>query len=78
MDGNRRWAEQRGLSGTFGHSAGRMTIMPLLHLCSKLQIKVVSLFLFSTENWRRPSEEVDFLMEAFEDALRIEGEDLCR
>ncbi|KAM0044729.1 putative ditrans,polycis-polyprenyl diphosphate synthase ((2E,6E)-farnesyl diphosphate specific) [Helianthus debilis subsp. tardiflorus] len=55
VDGNRRWAVQKGLSGMFGHNAGRMILMPLLRLCTKLEIKVVSFFVFSTENWRRPT-----------------------
>ncbi|MFS7964780.1 putative ditrans,polycis-polyprenyl diphosphate synthase ((2E,6E)-farnesyl diphosphate specific) [Helianthus anomalus] len=74
VDGNRRWAVQKGLSGMFGHNAGRMILMPLLRLCSKLEIKVVSFFVFSTENWRRPTEEVNFLMKVVEDLLRIDGE----
>lgn len=58
VDGNRRWAEQRGLSGKLGHNAGRMILMPLLQLCCKLKIKVVSFFVFSTENWSRPTVSI--------------------
>ncbi|KAI3760411.1 hypothetical protein L1987_50806 [Smallanthus sonchifolius] len=76
VDGNRRWAVNKGLPGMFGHNAGRTILMPLLRLCSQLQIKVVSFFVFSTENWRRPTEEVDFLMKVVEDLLRIDGEEL--
>ncbi|KAF5795947.1 putative ditrans,polycis-polyprenyl diphosphate synthase ((2E,6E)-farnesyl diphosphate specific) [Helianthus annuus] len=76
VDGNRRWAVQKGLSAMFGHNAGRMILMPLLRLCSKLEIKVVSFFVFSTENWRRPTEEINFLMKVVEDLLRVDGEEL--
>ncbi|GJS43055.1 dehydrodolichyl diphosphate synthase 2-like protein [Tanacetum coccineum] len=76
VDGNRRWAKQRGWSGKLGHNAGRMILVPLLRLCCKLKIKVVSFFVFSTENWSRPTEEVDFLMKVIADLLTIDGEEL--
>nr|XP_043635484.1 (2Z,6Z)-farnesyl diphosphate synthase CPT6, chloroplastic-like [Erigeron canadensis] len=74
MDGNRRWAKERGWSPMTGHGAMRKTLQSLLIRCSKLNIKAVSVYAFSTENWRRPTEEVDFLMKMYEDLLRIDAE----
>ncbi|GKD27302.1 dehydrodolichyl diphosphate synthase 2-like protein, partial [Tanacetum coccineum] len=54
LDGNRRWAVEKGWAPTVGHSAMRMALKPLLRKCSELKIKVVSLYAFSTENWSRP------------------------
>ncbi|KAD6119874.1 hypothetical protein E3N88_11145 [Mikania micrantha] len=78
VDGNRRWSVQQGYSEMHGYNAGRKTLMPLLRLCSNLQIKVASFFVFSTENWSRPTKEVDFLMKVVEDLLRIDGDELNR
>ncbi|MCS6971573.1 MAG: polyprenyl diphosphate synthase [Leptospiraceae bacterium] len=58
MDGNGRWAEERGLSRTEGHRAGSETIERLLDHLLRLKIPYVSLYAFSTENWRRPKSEV--------------------
>lgn len=58
MDGNGRWAEQRGLPRTLGHRAATENVFPLLDYCAQLGVEVVTLYVFSTENWRRPADEV--------------------
>jgi undecaprenyl diphosphate synthase len=62
LDGNGRWAQRRGMSRTFGHQAGIENIRKVALLCSDLGVKALSVFAFSTENWKRPQPEVDFLM----------------
>ncbi|CAN4101039.1 unnamed protein product [Withania somnifera] len=62
MDGHRRWAREKGLTVDQGHRAGQVKMEVLIRLCSKWGIKVLTFFAFSTENWTRPKEEVDFLM----------------
>ncbi|XP_071737931.1 dehydrodolichyl diphosphate synthase 2-like [Rutidosis leptorrhynchoides] len=74
MDGNRRWAQEKGWSPMTGHTAMRKTLQSLLLKCNDLKIKSVSTYAFSTENWTRPIEEVDFLMEMYEDLLRTDAE----
>ena len=59
MDGNGRWALARGKSRLFGHRAGVESIKRTVDACLELNIKVLSIFAFSTENWKRPKEEVD-------------------
>ncbi|KAI3806310.1 hypothetical protein L1987_22209 [Smallanthus sonchifolius] len=76
LDGNRRWAVEKGLPPMDGHAAMRITLRSILPLCSKLNIKSVSLYAFSTENWIRPTVEVDFLMEMYEDVLRNDTKEL--
>lgn len=60
LDGNRRWAVDKGWAPMVGHSAMRMALKPLLRKCSQLKIKVVSLYAFSTENWSRPPVSILF------------------
>lgn len=62
MDGNGRWAKSRFLPRTAGHKAGVETIRTVLRECKKLNVKYVTLYAFSTENWKRPQLEVDTLM----------------
>ncbi|MCL7046224.1 hypothetical protein MKW94_004032 [Papaver nudicaule] len=62
MDGNRRWAEEKGLTTLEGHSAGLERILELLPLCYNYGIKVLTVFAFSTENWRRSQVEVGSIM----------------
>ena len=62
LDGNGRWAKKRKLPRTFGHKVGADNLNKTAINCSKLGIKVLSVYAFSTENWNRPKEEVDFLM----------------
>ena len=61
MDGNGRWAKSRFLPRTAGHKAGVETIRTVLRECKKLNVKYVTLYAFSTENWKRPEDEVDYL-----------------
>ena len=65
MDGNGRWAQRRGLARVEGHRAGVERVDEIVEAASRIGIKYLSLFAFSTENWNRPKEEVDFLMELF-------------
>ncbi|MBZ9569390.1 di-trans,poly-cis-decaprenylcistransferase [Patescibacteria group bacterium] len=65
-DGNRRWARKRGLPALEGHSAGRRNFERILTHCQKRGVKVLTVFGFSTENWKRSKEEVNFLMKLFE------------
>lgn len=69
MDGNGRWAEHRGLPRIEGHKAGVESVRALIRSCLEQQVPCLSLFAFSSENWQRPSEEVDCLMGLFMDAL---------
>ncbi|HAQ57259.1 MAG TPA: hypothetical protein DCR44_07705 [Acholeplasmatales bacterium] len=62
LDGNGRWAKRRGMPRTFGHQAGVENIRKVALLCSEFGVKALSVFAFSTENWKRPQPEVDFLM----------------
>lgn len=61
MDGNGRWATRRGLSRTFGHREGVKAMKRVVSACFEKGIKVVTFFVFSTENWKRPKEEVDYI-----------------
>ncbi|OUL23301.1 isoprenyl transferase [Nostoc sp. RF31YmG] len=72
MDGNGRWATSRGLPRIAGHRQGAKTLKELLRCCKDWGIKALTAYAFSTENWRRPVEEVDFLMLLFERLLRRE------
>lgn len=65
MDGNGRWAEQRQLSRSEGHRAGLEACRNIVKACAKQDIEVLSLFAFSSENWRRPDDEVNYLMGLF-------------
>lgn len=69
MDGNGRWAEKRGLSRSKGHAAGVDALRETITACVRLGIPVLSAYAFSTENWKRPKKEVDFLMQLFADTL---------
>lgn len=72
MDGNGRWAKQKGLPRIVGHRQGVDALKNLLRCCKDWGIKALTAYAFSTENWTRPSEEVDFLMVLFERILRRE------
>lgn len=65
MDGNGRWAEMRGLERTEGHNQGGLAIEKVVKSCIKHGIKFLTLYCFSTENWKRPKSEVDYLMGLF-------------
>ena len=70
MDGNGRWAKKRGLPRSAGHTAGAQTFRKIARYCSDIGIKYLTVYAFSTENWRRPSDEVDALMRLFKDYLQ--------
>jgi undecaprenyl diphosphate synthase len=72
MDGNGRWAKQRGLPRIMGHRRGVDALKDLLRCCKDWGIPALTVYAFSTENWGRPLEEVDFLMTLFERILRRE------
>jgi undecaprenyl diphosphate synthase len=76
MDGNGRWAEARGLPRHQGHRAGIEPVRMSVRACGELGIEVLTLFAFSSENFRRPAEEVGALMELFMEALAGEVEEL--
>ena len=63
MDGNGRWARQRGLPRLAGHRAGVENIRPILEACVDFGIKILTIYAFSTENWGRPPEEVEGLLQ---------------
>lgn len=72
MDGNGRWAQARGLPRHAGHKAGIEPVRVAVRACGELGIGVLTLFAFSSENWRRPSEEIGMLMELFMQSLERE------
>lgn len=65
MDGNGRWAKQKGLPRTAGHVQGVETVKRITEECTRLGVKYLTLYTFSTENWNRPAEEVAALMDLF-------------
>ena len=72
MDGNGRWATKRFLPRVAGHSQGLNTVKEIVKECGDLGVEYLTLFAFSSENWRRPAEEVGFLMKLFLTALEKE------
>lgn len=72
MDGNGRWASKRMLPRTAGHAKGVQSVRSTVETCGKLGVKHLTLFAFSSENWRRPAEEVSLLMRLFVQALERE------
>lgn len=70
MDGNGRWAKNRSLPRTAGHAAGSKKFKEIARYCNKIGVKHLTVYAFSTENWRRPKEEVDAIMNIFRDYLR--------
>lgn len=72
MDGNGRWATKQKLPRIAGHRQGARVLKELVRCCKDWGIKALTAYAFSTENWRRPTEEVDFLMVLFEGLLRKE------
>ncbi|MCI5968512.1 di-trans,poly-cis-decaprenylcistransferase [Helicobacter sp.] len=69
MDGNGRWAKKHLKTRTFGHKAGAQKIQQITEFCAKYGIAFLSLYAFSTENWKRPKTEVNFLMRLLEEYL---------
>jgi undecaprenyl diphosphate synthase len=76
MDGNGRWAKRRGLPRIMGHRRGVDTLKELLRCCKDWGIQALTAYAFSTENWGRPLEEVDFLMTLFQRVLRQELQEM--
>jgi len=72
MDGNNRWAKRHGIKGIGGHKEGVEAVRDIVEACSTFDIKVLTLFAFSSENWQRPKHEVRGLMELFFLALKRE------
>lgn len=75
-DGNRRWAKEKGVQTIEGHLAGYKNLINFCNWCRKRGVKVLTAFGFSTENWKRPKEEVQYLMRLFEEFLSQEIERL--
>lgn len=76
MDGNGRWAKAHGLTRSMGHREGCKRIKEIALLCLEYNIKVMSLFCFSTENWKRPKQEVDTLFKLLEEFFVREIDEL--
>jgi undecaprenyl diphosphate synthase len=78
MDGNGRWARSRGMPRAAGHRASVKVVRRVVEECAKRKVGYLTLFAFSSENWRRPADEVGMLMNLFLDALEREVADLHR
>lgn len=78
MDGNGRWAKKRGLPRIAGHHEGVESVRDTVEACGQLGVKHLTLYAFSTENWKRPKEEVSLLMRLLMQALRDETDKLHR
>jgi undecaprenyl diphosphate synthase len=78
MDGNGRWARRRGLPIAAGHRAGSRALRPVVEAAIDLGVRSLVVYAFSTENWQRPPEEVDALMETFGETIDRELQDLAR
>ena len=72
MDGNGRWAKEKGHDRLYGHYHGVESVRNILEGCAELNIPYLTLYAFSTENWDRPKDEVDGLMELLVDTIRKE------
>ncbi len=69
MDGNGRWAQKRGMPREFGHSHGAATFKKIGRYCEKIGIRYMTVYAFSTENWKRPKKEVDTIMKILDDYI---------
>ena len=78
MDGNGRWAQAKGKPRVFGHRRGVDAVREAVKFCRQLKIQSLTLFAFSSENWRRPDEEVNTLMELFMFVLTNEVKKLIK
>jgi len=78
MDGSGRWAKKKGLSRNEGHRVGIEKIRETVEMCLDIGIKFLTIYAFSCQNWKRPREEVNFLMKRFERYLDKEGQELKR
>lgn len=78
MDGNGRWAKKKGLPRSAGHSAGVKAVKRVIASCLNFHIHILTLFAFSTENWKRPKNEINYLLKLFEIALGKEKDNLIK
>ena len=78
MDGNGRWAKKRGLPRVAGHRKGVETVREIVEACAEIGIKYLTLYTFSTENWKRPKDEVSTLMRLLLKSLKDRLEELNR
>jgi undecaprenyl diphosphate synthase len=78
MDGNGRWAKQRGKQRIFGHRAGVESVRAIVDTSARLNLKAVTLYAFSTENWKRPKTEISALMQMLKHYLRSELKEIHR
>lgn len=69
MDGNGRWAKRKGLPRSFGHREGAKNFKKIVRYCKDIGIKNISFYAFSTENWKRPQEEIDVIMDLFREYI---------
>ena len=76
MDGNGRWASLRGLLRSAGHSTGVKTLKKILTVAVNLELEALTVYAFSTENWKRPHSEVDFLLHLFSEYLEREKREM--
>src|SRR5471030_2151638 len=76
MDGNGRWAQERGEDRVYGHYEGVVSVREIVDACGKLGIEYLTLYAFSAENWNRPKAEVDALMELLVSTIHKEVETL--
>ncbi|MDO9000476.1 isoprenyl transferase [Sediminibacterium sp.] len=76
MDGNGRWAKQHGEDRIFGHHEGVNSVREIVEACGEIGVKYLTLYAFSTENWNRPKEEVDALMELLVSTISMETPNL--
>ena len=76
MDGNGRWATKKGLPRSYGHKRGVNVLKEILKVSKNLGCKVLTVYAFSTENWTRPTKEVDFLINLFSEVLRNEIDEI--
>jgi len=78
MDGNGRWAKEKGLPRSVGHKEGVKAVKRVISNCIDLNIPILTLFAFSTENWKRPKNEVSYLIRLFREAINREKENLVK
>ena len=76
MDGNGRWAKAQGYSRSAGHEAGARTLKRIVRAASDMGVEVLTVYAFSTENWKRPPREVDFLLNLFDSFLQREVDEM--
>ena len=76
MDGNGRWATRKGLPRSFGHKQGVSVLKKILKTAKNLGCKVITVYAFSTENWSRPTKEVNFLINLFCEVLKNEIQEI--